>query len=129
MHRLYPIAPLSSPSLHPLPLSSTFFLFTTPRPPRSTLFPYTTLFRSRAALFIRMNDLVIQNVIVIPVLWRNGASAAALKLQGMRSEEHTLNSSHGSISYAVFCLKKKKKNKDKTISTSKKTDYTSVCWR
>jgi peptide/nickel transport system substrate-binding protein len=37
----------------------------------------------RAALFIRMNDLVIQNVIVIPVLWRNGASAAALKLQGM----------------------------------------------
>src|SRR6266567_1955107 len=37
----------------------------------------------RAALFIRMNDLVIQNVIVIPVLWRNGVSAAALKLQGM----------------------------------------------
>jgi peptide/nickel transport system substrate-binding protein len=37
----------------------------------------------RAALFIRMNDLVIQNVIVIPVLWRNGVSAAAVKLQGM----------------------------------------------
>jgi peptide/nickel transport system substrate-binding protein len=37
----------------------------------------------RAALFIRMNDLVVQNVVVIPVLWRNGVSAAAVKLQGM----------------------------------------------
>jgi peptide/nickel transport system substrate-binding protein len=37
----------------------------------------------RAALFVRMNDLVIQNVVVIPVLWRNGVSAAAVKLQGM----------------------------------------------
>jgi peptide/nickel transport system substrate-binding protein len=37
----------------------------------------------RAALFIRMNDLVIQNVVVIPVLWRNGVSAAQARLQGM----------------------------------------------
>jgi peptide/nickel transport system substrate-binding protein len=37
----------------------------------------------RAALFIAMNDLVIQNVVVIPVLWRNGVSASALKLGGM----------------------------------------------
>jgi peptide/nickel transport system substrate-binding protein len=37
----------------------------------------------RAALFIRMNDLIIQNVVVIPVLWRNGASAAAANLRGM----------------------------------------------
>jgi peptide/nickel transport system substrate-binding protein len=37
----------------------------------------------RAALFIRMNDLVIQNVVVIPVLWRNGVSAAATRLHGM----------------------------------------------
>jgi peptide/nickel transport system substrate-binding protein len=37
----------------------------------------------RAALFIKMNDLVIQNVVVIPVLWRNGASASALNLRGM----------------------------------------------
>ena len=37
----------------------------------------------RAALFIKMNDLVIQNVVVIPVLWRNGVSAAATNLRGM----------------------------------------------
>jgi peptide/nickel transport system substrate-binding protein len=37
----------------------------------------------RAALFLRMNDLVIQNVVVIPVLWRNGVSAAAARLHGM----------------------------------------------
>jgi len=37
----------------------------------------------RAALFIRMNDMVIQNLVVIPLVWRNGVSAAATKLQGM----------------------------------------------
>ena len=37
----------------------------------------------RAALFIKMNDLVIQNVVVIPIVWRNGVSAAATRLQGM----------------------------------------------
>ena len=37
----------------------------------------------RAALFIRMNDLVIQNVVVIPVLWRNGVGAATTRLRGM----------------------------------------------
>jgi peptide/nickel transport system substrate-binding protein len=37
----------------------------------------------RAALFIKMNDLVIQNVVVIPVLWRNNASVATTRLRGM----------------------------------------------
>jgi peptide/nickel transport system substrate-binding protein len=37
----------------------------------------------RAAMFIRMNDLVIQNVVTIPVLWRNGVSSAATWLKGM----------------------------------------------
>ena len=37
----------------------------------------------RAALFVKMNDLIIQNVVVIPVLWRNGASASAANLRGM----------------------------------------------
>ena len=37
----------------------------------------------RAALFIKMNDVVIQNVVVIPVLWRNGVSGAVTALQGM----------------------------------------------
>src|SRR5437016_11703426 len=37
----------------------------------------------RATLFLRMNDMIIQNVVVIPVLWRNGVSAAAARLQGL----------------------------------------------
>src|SRR5216117_3265268 len=37
----------------------------------------------RAALFVKMNDLVIQNVVVIPVLWRNGVSASSVRLKGM----------------------------------------------
>jgi peptide/nickel transport system substrate-binding protein len=36
-----------------------------------------------AALFIRMNDMLVQNVVVIPVLWRNGVSASATRLRGM----------------------------------------------
>src|SRR2546430_3091892 len=80
------------------------------RPPRSTLFPYTTLFRSH----------------VFPKSWANspGSNLRYVRLfpvwaeinrsAGGRSEEHTLNSSHSQISYAVFCLKKKKK--EHTIS-------------
>src|SRR2546421_9682644 len=66
------------------------------RPPRSTLFPYTTLFRSREPA---------------PVHGRGpGDVPAALAVawpRAGRSEEHTSNSSHDQISYAVFCLKKK----------------------
>src|SRR5256885_7239069 len=65
------------------------------RPPRSTLFPYTTLFRSavhRAAKPHRVHVVVGHD---------NGIARA-------RSEEHTSESSHLVISYAVFCLKKKK---------------------
>src|SRR5688572_32298267 len=67
------------------------------RPPRSTLFPYTTLFRScRAIGELGDGD--------APV-W---SSASALKLREDRKSTR-LNSSHSQISYAVFCLKKKKK--------------------
>src|SRR2546422_3344530 len=74
------------------------------RPPRSTLFPYTTLFRSTT------NTLTAS----VPL----GGSPFDLKLTpddaqiyvGVRDRKSTrLNSSHGYISYAVFCLKKKKK--------------------
>src|SRR2546428_3033240 len=76
------------------------------RPPRSTLFPYTTLFRSRT-----------------------GAPAAALRGAGGRRvvppgvatrpdrKSTRLNSSHDQISYAVFCLKKKKQNNIETTIT------------
>src|SRR6202161_4922097 len=72
-----------------------FFFLMIRRPPRSTLFPYTTLFRSWAT-------------VVVPVscseeFCRSGSRAA----QDRKSTR--LNSSHHSISYAVFCLKKKTK--------------------
>src|SRR5687768_17808961 len=66
------------------------------RPPRSTLFPYTTLFRSQA-------DRVLAA--------RHGRAARRLHCSGTRGQDRKstrLNSSHGYISYAVFCLKKKK---------------------
>src|SRR5437773_8338096 len=67
------------------------------RPPRSTLFPYTTLFRSRPERDARLAD------------GRLPAPAAALHLAGSRDRKSTrLNSSHITISYAVFCLKKKR---------------------
>src|SRR5438105_5218915 len=70
------------------------------RPPRSTLFPYTTLFRS-CGWVLRSDDRMKpgSRVQVGP----RGSSG--------RSEEHTSESSHEWISYAVFCLKKKKKKK------------------
>src|SRR5438552_8191403 len=75
---------------------SFFFLIIRP-PPRSTLFPYTTLFRSR----VRQPD-------GGPHLGRNGE--VLRRLVGRRDRKSTrLNSSHQIISYAVFCLKKKKK--------------------
>src|SRR5215813_6363114 len=63
------------------------------RPPRSTLFPYTTLFRS-----------------LLPRAWRsNSPPPPAVRRRGNRDRKSTrLNSSHVRISYAVFCLKKKK---------------------
>src|SRR5690349_22193940 len=72
------------------------------RPPRSTLFPYTTLFRSATRVRgVRHRD----------ARHREGQAAVGRDRLRHRSEEHTLNSSHVEISYAVFCLKKKKKTK------------------
>src|SRR5207245_8914935 len=78
-----------------------FFLLLRP-PPRSTLFPYTTLFRS-TGLTERLKA----------VLTAFGPEDQRLTPQqvGVDRKSTRLNSSHGSISYAVFCLKKKKKNK------------------
>src|SRR2546430_5648413 len=72
------------------------------RPPRSTLFPYTTLFRSQAA--DRPGGRGHR-----PGAARGGSSRS--RVRGDRKSTR-LNSSHSQISYAVFCLKKKKKNKN-----------------
>src|SRR3712207_8887927 len=79
------------------------------RPPRSTLFPYTTLFRSVLWEFegiaSMLNDAL---VILIPEVRGFRAALALLRLTRDRDRKSTrLNSSHANISYAVFCLKKK----------------------
>src|SRR2546428_3699790 len=75
------------------------------RPPRSTLFPYTTLFRSLQ----RVQEDLLAFVQAAQVSWESeGAlSAACQACIVKRSEEHTSELSHDQISYAVFCLKKK----------------------
>src|SRR2546426_3115087 len=83
------------------------------RPPRSTLFPYTTLFRSwvkNLALFGAAAILPAHTEVIEahPKLWVSLA-AAALTLVVLDRKSTRLNSSHLVISYAVFCLKKKKR--------------------
>src|SRR3712207_8189750 len=92
------------------------------RPPRSTLFPYTTLFRSglkTALLLGLMGGLILAAGALIG--GRGGLLIAlliALAVNGyayfnsdkLDRKSTRLNSSHANISYAVFCLKKKKKN-------------------
>src|SRR5690348_18070307 len=77
------------------------------RPPRSTLFPYTTLFRSIAEHLSCPARLAQEGGLIAP----EGSRARCLGVAGEDRKSTRLNSSHPSISYAVFCLKKKKKNK------------------
>src|SRR5690242_21168556 len=87
-----------------------FFFLMIRRPPRSTLFPYTTLFRSGRRGGRRQDA---RQVGVEPRLRRvlelPGEGQASGLLVGEDRKSTRLNSSHMSISYAVFCLKKKKK--------------------
>src|SRR3989304_23226 len=78
-----------------LPSLAVFFFLMIRRPPRSTLFPYTTLFRSQAARFLRCHPAAV--------------AGRTDRTFGDRKSTR-LNSSHGYISYAVFCLKKTKQN-------------------
>src|SRR5437867_10647868 len=78
------------------------------RPPRSTLFPYTTLFRSRPVLGEVLTRLQATLLLTTTALVLSSAVGVALE----RDRKSTrLNSSHRTISYAVFCLKKKKNTK------------------
>src|SRR2546429_6066011 len=82
------------------------------RPPRSTLFPYTTLFRSRARVVEWVNG-------YRELLRSQGGPAGESEQQFPRwfdldRKSTRLNSSHGYISYAVFCLKKKNSRHDGT---------------
>src|SRR5437660_2293642 len=81
-----------------------FFFLMIRRPPRSTLFPYTTLFRSRAAHRRAADGRALAAAGQRRRLLRGHPLRAARDRKSTR-----LNSSHVAISYAVFCLKKKKK--------------------
>src|SRR5438445_8251390 len=85
------------------------FFFIIRQPTRSTLFPYTTLFRSVT--------LETQRLLLEPVSTSHAdglhAAVGMRRAHGFEDRKSTrLNSSHANISYAVFCLKKKKKNKN-----------------
>src|SRR3989440_7806547 len=84
------------------------------RPPRSTLFPYTTLFRSgkydeaRLAEASTLSDVRVLDSAVVP---RRPVKNTRRRVILLDRKSTRLNSSHDQISYAVFCLKKKKKIK------------------
>src|SRR2546429_3232667 len=82
---------------------SLFFFLMIRRPPRSTLFPYTTLFRSRSL----GSQSHAQRCLPPPLHSANEHKVGDVGAEDRKSTR--LNSSHGYISYAVFCLKKKKK--------------------
>src|SRR5215510_15399520 len=83
-----------------------FFFLMIRRPPRSTLFPYTTLFRSPARGALRFRMRYLDHHLT--------HAASAFHVSGDRKSTR-LNSSHVAISYAVFCLKKKNHEKNKQI--------------
>src|SRR2546427_4459842 len=91
-----------------------FFFLMIRRPPRSTLFPYTTLFRSGAPvhqLFKHLIGLALGRQKRFLDQNLNDLGRCSGQLARIDRKSTRLNSSHSQISYAVFCLKKKKKKK------------------
>src|SRR5688572_31524910 len=94
------------------------------RPPRSTLFPYTTLFRSSKNLLV----VYVQGGWDITYVFdpKPGLTTIDAPLGSVAEVDRKsirLNSSHSQISYAVFCLKKKKKKKKNTSTTKKNQEH------
>src|SRR2546427_6375648 len=98
-------------SYHMHRLSFFFFFLMIRRPPRSTLFPYTTLFRSDAYVYTPDPDALAEEFISRGVSFREPLGNNSDQLRGFEVDRKStrLNSSHSQISYAVFCLKKKKR--------------------
>src|SRR5687768_18306304 len=85
------------------------------RPPRSTLFPYTTLFRSGDALAVNPLPFPLE-VDSTRSSWHGTCSLGLLVFRRPSDRKSTrLNSSHGYISYAVFCLKKKNEGSEPSL--------------
>src|SRR3712207_7729734 len=98
-----------------------FFFLMIRRPPRSTLFPYTTLFRSPSDALPTLFDMAKRpsriDLLELDIdmrlmdLWREAGDVSEWNLEivaALDRKSTRLNSSHANISYAVFCLKKKK---------------------
>src|SRR5688572_31754492 len=86
------------------------------RPPRSTLFPYTTLFRSRTEQAAIVESGWLASERALPVPSERTMNERRASFEDRKSTR--LNSSHSQISYAVFCLKKKKKKKKQKRKTT-----------
>src|SRR5947209_14494736 len=99
------------------------------RPPRSTLFPYTTLFRSM--LQRQLKDLGADRQIPgrpltalpRPPVVSHPPTVSSAAQQAIDRKSTRLNSSHANISYAVFCLKKKKKKNKVMLRKTQKTHH------
>src|SRR2546427_6597260 len=96
-----------------------FFFLMIRRPPRSTLFPYTTLFRSHVFNFgsAGRNTRVAQMEGTTDLSLDFWPDSQGLKSSDRDRKSTRLNSSHSQISYAVFCLKKKKKTQKDTVDS------------
>src|SRR3712207_7173913 len=106
-----------------------FFFLMIRRPPRSTLFPYTTLFRSLAAPVwgAKGVGLLLGDSIENPLLFNlvEGVIRIGIFMLYLDRKSTRLNSSHANISYAVFCLKKK--NIIKLMVCSSQTELLRDC--
>src|SRR5437773_7904839 len=88
------------------------------RPPRSTLFPYTTLFRSNPSNILVTAAGHLEHARIVDLAMKEFGDVPTGPPQDRKSTR--LNSSHITISYAVFCLKKKKKKKKQKQKKNKK---------
>src|SRR2546422_4476345 len=96
-----------------------FFFLMIRRPPRSTLFPYTTLFRSLSEGRDQVRITSVAELVTNPKVRQQIWDEYPLLARDRKSTR--LNSSHGYISYAVFCLKKKKKKIERNVEVASKT--------
>src|SRR3712207_8299240 len=95
------------------------------RPPRSTLFPYTTLFRSTGRRMIMFQEGVPQSDIAKMLREATGGTAVSISDTGSVSDREStrLNSSHANISYTVFFLKKKRHTLASAIVNTIENEY------
>src|SRR5947208_13868424 len=95
-----------------------FFIFL--RPPRSLLFPYTTLFRSEDVGLEQLEPLVVRAMLLIerePAPLRGGQDRVQTPAERRDRKSKRLNSSHQIISYALFCFKKKRQDSSNSMRT------------